>query len=201
MDIELVANIIAKVTYAKDAPYAAFGIVYLIIWYLISGVSLYISISEIKKYSKENCYSVMGTISHIECNFVFHDKYNLHKYGNYEGKTVNMDRVPDHESLVPVVRKAAGSVHYKPVYTYTFNGELRTYTERFDKLYNKFKRKEYYKGVVKELRITKKENDISVVGYGEKSFWMKFSVFFIILGVTQTVGFVFLLANGIWTFV
>ena len=189
------------IAYASGSQYGWFGIVYLLIWYFVSGVSLYVSICEIKKYKKENCYTVMGTISHIECNFVFHNKYDLYKYGHYEGKTVNMDRVPGHESLVPVVRKGVGRIHYSPVYTYTFNGEVKTYTERFDKLYNKFKRNEYYKGAVKELRITKKENDVHVVGYGENRFWMSFSIFFIMLGIAQTVGFVFLLTKGIWTFI
>ncbi len=197
MDIELVANLIAKVTYAKDAPYGVFGIIYLLIWYLISGLSLYISIMEIKKYSKENCYSVMGTISHIECTLAYHSKYDLNKHGS---RKIIVDRVPDHKSLVPMNKPAAGTIHYTPVYTYTFEGEVKSYTERCDKRYDEFKRKEYYKGVVKELRITKKEKDVLVVGYGTNNFSMIISVVFMILGIAQTVGFVFLLVNGIWTF-
>ncbi len=142
----------------------------------------------------------MGTISHIECNFVFHHLYHLNQYGNYEGKTVNVDRVPDHESLVPVVIKAPGTIRYKPVYTYMLNGEMKTYTERNEKFYNKFKRKEYYKGVVKELRITKEENDVHVVGSGFGLFSIGVPIFLLILGIVQTAGLIILISNGIWTF-
>ncbi len=192
MDIEVVAIVVS------DAPYGVFGIIYLLIWYGIVGIFLYSSINDFIKFSKKNCYVVMGRVSHIECRLAYHSKYDLNKYGS---RMIIVDRVPDHESLVPMNKPAAGTIWYRPVYSYSFNGEDKTLTEINGKPYSEFKRNKFYKGAPVEIRISKIDNEAYAPAGKRNSSFIVLPIIFLILGIAQTVGFVFLLVNGIWSFV
>ena len=173
-----------------------FFIIFTLIIFLISGFFIYGGLDEIQQFNKENCYLVKGKILHIECKFIFNNKCDSLKYGDYEGKTINMDRIPGHESLVPVVRKATGVIKYRPVYTYYLNGEEQIYTERNDKYYHKFKRNKYYKGVEKTLLVNKKTGAVYVDGYGGKNTFLVLGIALAVLGMLMIAGLIIGFSGG-----
>lgn len=184
--------------YLYASGWGMLGIVYLLIWYLITGISMYITVSDIVKFNKKNSVTVAGEVAYIICTVMYRNT----SIRGRDDETGKLDRVPDKYSEIPVTRYSLkGKYMFYPVYKYMWNGEERTFSESMKCNYNSFDRKRFYKGAPVNIKVSKIDNSAYAMESKGISFSMKMSIVFTLLGIVQTVGLVMLLVKGIWTFV
>ena len=182
----------------STSAWGMLGIAYLLIWYLITGIFLYISICEIIKFSKKNSVTVKGEVDHIVCSVMYRNT----EIRGCDGETVKLDRVPDKQSEIPVSRYSLkGKYMFYSVYKYMWNGEQKTLCDSMRHSHGSFDRKRFYKGAPVTIRVSKQDNDAYAEESKGLSFSMKMSIVFAIFGIAQTIGFIALMINGIWTFI